>query len=409
MVLSNNPEPMFKFATKLHVWKNRVKKNGYSSLNLQIYISQPGRVEREYLPLNLEWPNDKIDLKNSTLLPRHRNDLDVNDYNMIIMTMRAKINEIAKMFRLAGRNLDVKSLKRELIFADSNKSVLAFIQMKRDELYNKKMISHQTWKHYGSLAKRIEQYDELACFYDLDKKWMDGFKSFLKAKGNAYNTIWGRIKELKALLHHANEEATIHVDPAVLTYSNIYIEQPITYLNKAEVSRLIELYEGNIEPRRSMTDIERNVLRAFLFSCFTSLRISDIYAAENSWMLSENFLSFTMAKNKDRRPKKICVPITPMAQNLIRETLKGKLFELPTQQEYNRTLKDIAQIASIKKRLTSHVGRHTFGYLFITSVGDIFALKEIMGHSKIETTQRYAHLDEDTKMEMVMKMQANFE
>jgi len=122
--------------------------------------------------------------------------------------------------------------------------------------------------------------------------------------------------------------------------------------------------------------------------------------------MSDNFLLFTMAKNKERKPKTIKIPIAPFAKDLIDDTLNS-FFKLPSQQEYNRTLKEIAIRAGIKKRLTSHVGRHTFGYLFMTSVGDIFALKEIMGHSKIETTQRYAHLDEEYKLDLVMKLQAS--
>ncbi|NQD71324.1 tyrosine-type recombinase/integrase [Sphingobacterium shayense] len=115
-----------------------------------------------------------------------------------------------------------------------------------------------------------------------------------------------------------------------------------------------------------------------------------------------------MQKNKDRRPKTIKIPIAPMAIEFIHDSISNKLFNLPTQQEYNRTLKDIAIKVGINKRITSHVGRHTFGYLFMTAVGDIYALKEIMGHSKIETTQRYAHLDEEYKLEQVMKMQGGF-
>jgi len=83
-----------------------------------------------------------------------------------------------------------------------------------------------------------------------------------------------------------------------------------------------------------------------------------------------------------------------MAKNFVQNML-GIYFDLPSEQEYNRTLKDIARVAEINKKLSSHVGRHTFGYLYMTTIGNLKGLQEILGHSKIETTERYAHLDDE--------------
>lgn len=394
---------MFKFSSKLHVWKNRVKKNGNSTLYLEIYISRRGNVDRDFFNINLEWPLKFIDFDNAMLLPRGKNDTDVNDYNMIIMSERAKFNEIAKLYRLANRVITIKTLKRELVYFDSSKSVIGYCKQLRSELFKKRLISEQTYKHYGTTIGRIEEFQFDIRFDELNKRWVDSFKSFLKKKGNAHNTVWTRIKEFKAMMGHANNEINIFVDPSVLNYKNQAVKTPTTFLNKDEVSLLISSLKSLY-----LSDTETNVLKAFLFSCFTSLRISDVYAADKGWFLSDNFLVFTMQKNKERAPKMIKIPIAPIARDFIHGSLTSKLFNLPTQQEYNRTLKDIAIKVGIKKRLTSHVGRHTFGYLFMTSVGDIFALKEIMGHSKIETTQRYAHLDEEYKMEQVKKIQQSF-
>jgi len=393
---------MFKFSTTLHVWKSRVKKNGYSSLYLQVYIAYPGTKDRDYFKLNLEWPFDKIDFDNAMLLPRHKGDPDVNDYNMIIMAERAKFNEIAKVYRLANRTLSIKELKREMIFADSNKSVVGYFELRRKELYRRREISYQTYRNYGTTIGRMKEFQYDIRFDQINKKWMNAFKAYLKKEGNSHNTIWTRIKDVKALLKVANDEATIHVDPAAIEYENRYIDTPITFLNRDELHKLIRLLRSG-----SLIEQDENVLKAFLFSCFTSLRISDIYEANQGWMLSDNFLLYTMVKNRMRKPKTIKIPIAPIAKEFISTTL-NQFFKLPTQQEYNRTLKELAGLAGIKKRLTSHVGRHTFGYLFMTSVGDIYALKEIMGHSKIETTQKYAHLDEEYKLEQVVKVMQGF-
>lgn len=394
---------MFSFKTSLFYHKHAIsKKTGLVALYIRVYISSPGQYEEEYYSLSLKWPHDKVDREGSTVLPRFKGDQDAIDYNMIIMQYRSKMNDVAVMYRLAGRFLNAETLQRELLFKDSNKSLYAYFEKRRNELYNKREISLQTFKNYGTTANRIFEYQPDVSFDQINAKWMQGFKNHLHNSGNSHNTVWTRIKDLKAILRIANEEVTIKIDQGAIDFYNNYAETPVTFLNRIELKKMLALLkQGFLKPE------DESVLKAFLFSCFTSLRISDIYQANRGWMLSDNFLLFTMQKNKMRKPKTIKIPIAPIAKQFMSDTL-NKFFQLPTMQEYNRTLKELAIFAGVQKRLTSHVGRHTFGYLFMTSVGDIYALKEIMGHSKIATTERYAHLDEEYKLELVEKLQQGF-
>ena len=394
---------MFTFKTSLHFHRHAIsKKTGMATIYLRVYISSYGQHEETYFNLNLKWPHELVDREACTLLPQFRGDTTVTDYNMIIMQHRSKINDIAVMYRLAGKYLSGKDLQRELIFRDSNKSFYAYFEKRRRELYNKREISEQTYKNYGGTIRRIYEFQPDVRFDQITVKWMQSFKSHLQKIGNSHNTVWVRIKDIKAMLRIANEEVSIRVDQDAINFPNKYISTPVTFLNRIELQKLLDLLRDGY-----LRQQDENVLKAFLFSCFTSLRISDIYEANRGWMLSDNFLLYTMKKNRNRRPKTIKIPIAPIAKEFM-STSFSKFFDLPTEQEYNRTLKELAVMAGIEKKLTSHVGRHTFGYLFMTSVGDIYALKEIMGHSKISTTERYAHLDEEYRLELVQKMQESF-
>ena len=42
----------------------------------------------------------------------------------------------------------------------------------------------------------------------------------------------------------------------------------------------------------------------------------------------------------------------------------------------------------------SHTLRHTFGTQYMLNGGDVFSLRRIMGHSKIETTMLYAEMSD---------------
>lgn len=415
MVGSKNVESeMFNFSTKLFFHKHAIsKKTGYVSLYVEVYISNSGRYDQERFPLKLKWPHDKVDRERGALLPRHRFDPDVNDYNMIVMDQRARYNEIAKMYRLANRMLDMESFRRELRFNDPTKSLVKFMEDKRTELFAKKQISLQTWKNVGSTIRILEEYKPLIRFDELNGRWMRDFKSWLMKRSvckdpnstrtHKPGTIWTRIRDLKAYLALANEEVSISVDEHAINFPNPEPQQITVYCNRDEVRRLLILLRSGY-----LTDMQHRVLKAFLFTCFTSLRISDLYRANTQWMVSDNLLVFTQRKNMDRKPKKVRIPLNSIARALVDETSKT-FFDLPTEQEYNRTMKELAEKADIRKNLTSHVGRHTFGYLYMTTVGNLYGLKEILGHKKISTTERYAHLDDEYELQQVVKLEEGFE
>ncbi|WP_185213750.1 site-specific integrase [Sphingobacterium mizutaii] len=400
---------MFKFSTKIHVYRHRQKKNGTVSINIQVNISTPGNLDRDYIPLNLEWPSEAIDFDQSLLKQRFKNDPDFNDYNLIIMTERARLNEIAKLYRLSGRHLSTDTLKRELFYFDTTKSVIGYFMKRRRELLKMKVISEQTWKNYGSTIAALEEFNPKLRWDQVNIKFMYEFRAWLKKRRKSngdligHNTIWTRIKDLKAFFSIAKDEIQVYVQQDVIDFPNPYVENESTYLNKAEIIRLIQQMDAGV-----LNPTQFNVLKAFLFCCFSGIRISDLYNSKYSWMYSDNFMRFTMEKNSERKPKTITIPLIPLAKVFIRDTT-GNLFELPTMQEYNRSLKDVAGFAKIDKVITSHVARHTFGYLIMKYVGDIYLLKKLLGHSKIATTEKYAHVDDEDNYEKTLQIQGDFE
>ena len=404
MSYSKTTNAVFNFSCRLTFRKSDISKvDGYVSLYVGVHISAKNiKPQRKSFPLNLRWPADKVNRDEGVLRARSRGDEDVNDYNMIIMSERASMNEIAKRYRLQNRFLTVEALKRELHYLDSTRSVIGFIKKSRIERYRRKEISHQTYKNYQSTINRLLEYDPLISFEMMDEDFVHKFVAFLKKKGNAHNTIWGRLRDLRTFARIAQEEHSIYIPQSFYKYSNKDISKESTYLFREEVMALMSLMDKNM-----LTKTEYNVLRAFLFCCFTGFRISDLYNSQYSWMTSDNFLRFTMVKNGERKPKTITIPLIPMAKIMIQND-HGSFFELPTSQEYNRTLKDLANMARIGKRLTSHVARHTFGHLFMTATGDIYTLKKILGHSKLSTTEKYAHVDDSNNFSKALKIQDDF-
>lgn len=397
-------EDVFTFSTSLAINKQAISINGEASLYLWVYIGVSSKREVYKHPLKLRWPVDRIDLKSHVLLPRHKDDPDVNDYNMIIMSDRARHNEIAKIYRLSGKKLTIQAFKRELKLNDKRQYVASYMIYLSKERYVRREISFQTWKNVQTSIRALQDYKEGVTFDEIDERWLDGYKAWLaRTQKLAPNTVWNRIKDLKRYLRLAQKEVGVYVNPEAARYRNNPTVQAPVYLNRDELKRMMLILDA-----RALTPTQYNVLRAFLFTCFTSLRISDVYRVGKDWMVTDSYIQFVARKNREVAPKQIRIPLVPMAKALIDES-RLQFFELPTEQEYNRTLKELAVKAEIRKKVTSHVGRHTFGYLYMTTVGNLYALKEIMGHSSIVTTERYAHLDDDYDFEQMLKIQSGFQ
>jgi len=67
-----------------------------------------------------------------------------------------------------------------------------------------------------------------------------------------------------------------------------------------------------------------------------------------------------------------------------------RFFFKMSNQKLNEYLKDLADNCKIKKRLTTHYGRHTFGTILCNELEvPITIVKELMSHSSIEQTTKY--------------------
>lgn len=404
MFSNKNGKAMFSFKVRLFFNRHAIDKDGDVSLYLEVYISySSAKSQRKRFPLQLRWPARLVNLEGNSLSKRAVRDDDVNDYNMIITSEISKMNEVAKMYRLSDRVLNMEGLERELLYFDKKRSVVSFMKgMRRERLRNGEIVE-RTYKNHLTTINSIVDFAPLLQFSEVDDVWMRKFLNHLRKRhNNKHNTMWTRIKDLKSYLRIAIDQFNVYVPESGLNFSFPPVEHESVYLFDSEVNRLIWLLDD------SLSETEMNVLRAFLFCCFTGIRISDVYKSEYNWMVSDTFIQFEMRKNRSRKPKKIMIPLIPLARDLI-HNMDGLFFDLPTEQEYNRTLKDLAKMANIKKNLTSHVARHTFGYLFMTNVGNIFALKKILGHSKIETTEKYAHVDDEYNLSSTLRIQEKFE
>ncbi len=114
-------------------------------------------------------------------------------------------------------------------------------------------------------------------------------------------------------------------------------------------------------------------------------------------------LTFRPAKTSKKIVKvPLVADVMEILDNLPRHPSNKRVFwDLPSSQVVNVYLKFWALEAGLKKNLHFHAARHTFATIGLTFGMDIYTMKELLGHSKIEMTQIYAKIvDQKKKLEM---------
>ena len=148
------------------------------------------------------------------------------------------------------------------------------------------------------------------------------------------------------------------------------------------------------------------VKRAFLFSCFTGLRYSDI----KSLLWSEIrkaadgrtlFLEHPQVKTR----KIVTVPLSEEALKWMPRQQKDKEHVFHQLQITSTTVEVILgewmKEAGIEKHITYHCSRHTAATMLLTLGADLYTVSKILGHSSIKMTEVYAKIVDKKKLETV--------
>lgn len=146
--------------------------------------------------------------------------------------------------------------------------------------------------------------------------------------------------------------------------------------------------------------------QTFMFCCFTGLRHSDMLALrwKDIQKTDDGLVIHVPSMQKTKKP--VIVPLGEQALKWLPKkddvANTDKVFpNAPTLGCANRALKHMAKNAGITKLVTFHTSRHTFATLTITAGADIFTTSKLLGHTNVHTTEIYADVVMNTKVDAV--------
>lgn len=257
------------------------------------------------------------------------------------------------------------------------------------------------WGNWRSCLKHLHEYekDDSVELCDITPAWVVGFRDFLdrEAVGRsgrplALNSKESYLRKLKACLRQAHEEGLTDGNPLLGVKGFGVEESRRMYLTAEEVKMLADTECPS-----------EKVRRAFLFSCLTGLRRSDIQKL--TWGEVHKQGGYVRLMFRQRKTGGIeYLDITGQAASLMGERGRpGDLVfpKLPHPTETNNALRLWAARAGIGKDITFHCGRHTFAVMMLELGTDIYTTSKLLGHRSLATTQIYAKVLDRSKQEAV--------
>jgi len=262
-------------------------------------------------------------------------------------------------------------------------------------IYKNLIFSLNAWK--GEAINRVP-------LKDVDKDFCLSYLRYLRTAKTKYRkpyskgTAEGYFRALRSVLNYAVRNDMIQYSPIDKIDREERIKVPETsraFLTVDEVRRMIAT------PTKHET-----LKRAFLFACFCGLRISDVCALRWENITHENGIeSVSLTMKKTGRP--IAVPLSKEALKWLPvregwESDEDNVFRFnESAVTIGEQLRKWAKDAGITKHISFHVSRHTFATMMLTLGADLYTVSKLLGHTNITTTQIYAKLVDQKKVDAV--------
>lgn len=229
----------------------------------------------------------------------------------------------------------------------------------------------------------------------------------------ARSSIARKLATLRSFFRYLCREGVVQANPARLVSTPKLAKRLPAHLSVDEVDRLL----GSPGGQDAQGVRDRAILELFYAS---GIRLSELVGLDlNSLDLRERFVKVRGKGNKerivpigskavtalrrylDRRKESIAVPawgrLGPQALFLNR--FGGRL----SARSMARILLKYLKRSGLGPKITPHGLRHSYATHLLEAGADLRTIQELLGHSRLSTTQRYTHLNLDHLMEVYDK------
>ena len=249
------------------------------------------------------------------------------------------------------------------------------------------------------MLKHLQSYIPMdITFAEVDRKFVQGFKEYLdkdaKTKSNqnlSQNSKYSYFNKLRAALKQAVKDGIIPTNPSEGVDAFKQGEPQREFLTLEELQAAVQA-ECEIPLMKT----------AFIFSCLTGLRWSDVNKLLWSEVQHSNEMGYYIRFRQKKTKGAETLPISEQAFGLLgeRQDKDERVFKgLRYSAWHNLKLQQWMMRAGISKTITFHCARHTYATLQLSAGTDIYTVSKLLGHRELKTTQIYAKVIDQQKKE----------
>ena len=261
--------------------------------------------------------------------------------------------------------------------------------------------SSHTQKAYATDIRMFEEYlsglgeglTPVNCDKDVVRCWV----ADLMDKGCAVNSVCRKLSALRAFFSYLKEQGKIAENPMLAIVAPKKRKPLPVFLKEEEVDELLDGADSDSDYiyKRNKTIIACFYEMGLRLSELCGLNISDVDWCENQ------------VKVCGKRGKERIVPfgsgLRRMLQSYVvdRDGVAGQnedaLFvssrgcRISSSQVYRLVREQLSQVATVKRK-GPHTLRHTFATAMLNNDAELSAVKELLGHEQLATTEVYTHV-----------------
>ena len=250
---------------------------------------------------------------------------------------------------------------------------------------------------YSTYEKYVFTYNKVKAFIegplkkkdillrDITTRFIMDFDHYLRVHDkNQHNTVVKYCINLKRILNVVVLQGILAKSPFT-NHKTIYKDTVQVYLNEQEVLAI-----DNITLDKPKYLLTRDL---FLFQCSTGLAYTDMVGLSHEDVSTDALGRKWIVKPRQKSGIVSTIPLLPKALEIISKynadnKTQGVLFPSYSIQKYNEYIAEIGVLSGIHKRLSSHVGRRTFGNIALARGVSLNVISKILGHSNTLITQR---------------------
>ena len=271
-------------------------------------------------------------------------------------------------------------------------------------LTHERAYSPHTVTSYGNDLREFEAYlantENVLKTHEADADLIRGWAMELMAAGRSATTVNRKLSSLRTYYKYLLKKGAIAVSPMQSVHGPKKKKPLPQFVRESDMERLLDdtLTDDSWQGRREHVIIQLFYETGIRLSELVGLNVGDVDLVRKT-------IKVTGKRNKQR-----IIPIgDSLAQNLkayveekdvefgLSSTLNPQPLFITDKGArvypawvYRLVRKNLSQVVTLKKR-SPHVLRHTFATAMLNNDAELEAVKELMGHESVSTTQIYTH------------------